>query len=467
MPNTFPHLLYTDIVNSIKGTKTSITAMTGMLDGAIAYATDTNELGFYSATQNTWTWLGVHMEITIGDGANLDAFSRLRVSQPETLFSSLADYGYTRTVYETGGTGAGVSGTYNSTTRMTLLSVGNATGTSYIQSFEYVPYQPGKSQLIFVTGLLGSGTANVTKDIGYFDANNGIFYRQNGTSGLQIVRRTSTSGVPVDNAVNQANWNLDKLDGTGTSKITLDPTKVFILAIDLQFLAMGRVRVGFDIGGQIIYAHEFLNSNVLTTPYMQMANLPLQGLISANSGVGGASTMYYKCASVSSEGGYSSGLGFPNSTPEGTVTAASGARTHVLSIRPKTTYQGLTNRIKFILENINILVTGNNPVFWELVVGASFSGAPTWADVNTSYSGFEYGIGGTFSSLTGGIVVASGYCAASATSAQAIEAKISSIYPISLDRSGAVRALGTLSLLASGIGNTTATRASFDFVEVR
>lgn len=406
-------------------------------------------------------------QVGIQDGPNLDAFSRLRISAPETLFSSLADYGYNRTQYETGGTGAGSSGTYNTSTRMTQLQVGAGTGTSYIQSFEYIPYQPGKSQLIFVTGLLGSGVANVTKDIGYFDANNGIFYRQNGTSGLQIVRRTSTSGVVVDNAVNQSSWNLDPLDGTGGSGLTIDPTKVFILTIDLQFLAMGRARVGFDIDGQIVYAHEFLNANVLTVPYMQMANLPLQGLITANAGVGGASTMYYKCASVNSEGGYSLGLGFPNTTPEGTVTAASGARTHILSIRPKTTYNGLPNRIKFVLEQLNILVTGNNPIFWELVVGATFSGAPTWADVNTAYSGYEYGVGGTFSGLTSGIVIASGYCNSTNAGSQQIASKVASLYPITLDRAGATRSLGTLSLLVKGIGGTSATRASFNFIEIR
>lgn len=405
--------------------------------------------------------------VSIQDGSNLDAFSRLRISSPETLFSSLADYSYNRTVYETGGTGAGSSGTYDSTLRMTLLQVGAGTGTSFIQSFEYVPYQPGKSQLIFITGLLGSGVANVTKDVGYFDAANGIIYRQNGVLGLQIIRRTSTSGVPVDNAVNQTNWNIDSLDGTGGSGITLDPTKVFILVIDLQFLAMGRVRVGFDIGGQIIYAHEFLNSNVLIVPYMQMANLPLQGLITANSGFGGASTMYYKCTSVNSEGGYTKGLGYPNSTPEGTATAGNGSRVHILSIRPKTTYLGLVNRIKFVLESLNMCVTGNSPVFWELVVGAAFSGAPTWADVNTIYSGFEYATGGTFQDLNNGIVVASGYCAASNTGGQQISSQVATIYPITLNRAGATRALGTMSLLITGVTATSATRASFNFSEVR
>lgn len=58
MTNTHPHYLYSDVVNSIKADKAVITAMTGLLDGTIAYATDTNEFGTYDLTSNAWTWLG-------------------------------------------------------------------------------------------------------------------------------------------------------------------------------------------------------------------------------------------------------------------------------------------------------------------------------------------------------------------------------------------------------------------------
>jgi len=46
-----------------------------------------------------------------------------------------------------------------------------------------------------------------------------------------------------------------------------------------------------------------------------------------------------------------------------------------------------------------MIVTGNSPVYWELCIGATFSVAPTWADVNTASSAFEYGKGGTFASI--------------------------------------------------------------------
>lgn len=156
-----------------------------------------------------------------------------------------------------------------------------------------------------MTGVLGTGVASTTVDVGYFDANNGVIFRQNGATNLQLILRTSTSGTPSDaNIVAQSAWNIDKMDGTGASGITLDVTKAFILMIDLQFLGMGRVRVGFDIDGVIYYVHEFLNANVLAVPYMQTATLPVQMLLTATSS-GSTKTCYFKCATVVSEGGSS------------------------------------------------------------------------------------------------------------------------------------------------------------------
>lgn len=149
------------------------------------------------------------------------------------------------------------------------------------------------------------------------------------------------------------------------------------------------------------------------------------------------------------------------------MTAGSGSRTHILTVRPKTTFNSITNREAFLLNDINIAVTGSNSVFWELVLGANFSVAPTFADVNATYSGFESGTGGTFSNLTGGIVIASGYVSASVSAKAGIAAKVSQRYPITLNRAGAVRSLGTLSLLVTGVGGVSATRASFNFSEIR
>ena len=402
--------------------------------------------------------------VGIKDGANLDAFSRLRTAHPETLFNVQCQYGLEPLLLESVVSGTGVAAVHGANDRMVAISCTAGTGVSKLQSYEYVPYQPGKSQLILTTGLLGAGVAGAVVDFGYGDLSNGIFLRQNGASGLQIMRRTSTSGSIVDNTVEQASWNLDPMNGSGASGITLDVTKVFILVIDLQFLGMGRVRVGFDIGGNIIYCHEFRNANVIAVPYMQTASLPIMAMVSATS-TGATKTSYFKCAAVISEGGFSRDFGY-EFVQEGTATAGSGARTHMLSLRPKATFNSIANRLRFEISEIEMLVTGNSPILWELVIGQAISGTTTFNDVNGTYSAMEYNTAGTISESPA-LVIDSGYVASSATQKGSDSHELSHRYPITLDAAGAVRLLGTISLIVTGIGGAPACRGSIKFREIR
>ena len=409
-------------------------------------------------------------QISYADSGSLDAFSRLRVSNPDTMFSVQCQYAAAAVQMEPFASGTGVTPAHNGDTRMVALSCTAGTGVSAFQSFQYSPYAPGKSHFIAVTGVLGTGIAGVTADVGYFDALNGVIFRQNGITNLQLILRTSTSGTVSDaNIFAQSAWNIDKLDGAGPSGITLDVTKSFILIIDLQFLGMGRVRVGFDINGILYYVHQFENANNLAVPYMQSATLPIQMLLTAT-GSGATKTSYFKCASVISEGGNITDYGYAMSTPSAAVTAGNGARTHLLSVRPKTTYNGLPNREMFILNNLNMVVTGAREVYWEMVVGAAFTVAPTYANINTTYSAYESGTGGTFGNLTTGAVLYSGYLG-SATASNVIsrefDRKLSMHNPISLNRAGAVRAMGTLSLLVTGLGGTSTVQGNLNFTEIR
>jgi hypothetical protein len=151
---------------------------------------------------------------------------------------------------------------------------------------------------------------------------------------------------------------------------------------------------------------------------------------------------------------------------EGTATAGNGTRTHILSLRPNTTFNSISNRARFELESVDVLVTGNAPVYWELCVGQAISGTTAFTDVNGTYSTMEYNTAGTISGSPT-IVIAAGYVAASAQTKSAAGKSITNRYPITLDAAGAVRALGTLTLIITGIGGTSATRATFNWREVR
>src|SRR5210317_1810584 len=157
-----------------------------------------------------------------GDGSTAyDAFGRLRVSNPLTIFDS-ANIMSKGTLFDESLTGSGTV-TYTANKSTVNLNVTTASGDKVIrQSKRVMSYQPGKSLLHFSTFVMNAQESGLEQRVGTFDANNGIFFEDTGT-GYQIVRRSYTSGSAVDNNVAQSSWNGDKLDGTGASGYTLDP----------------------------------------------------------------------------------------------------------------------------------------------------------------------------------------------------------------------------------------------------
>lgn len=150
-----------------------------------------------------------------------------------------------------------------------------------------------------MTGNMGGGVASVVKRWGVFDVNNGMFFELNGTTARVVVRSKATGSI-VDTAVAQSAWNIDKMDGTGVSGLTLDFAKQNIYVIDYQWLGSGRVRYGVEIGGVLYYVHEALHANILERIYSQYGTYPVRCEIV---GSGAAGSMYFTCCSITSEGG--------------------------------------------------------------------------------------------------------------------------------------------------------------------
>lgn len=398
-------------------------------------------------------------EVSYSDSGSLDAFSRLRVSSPQAVFDAQFTYDLQSLVYEPLTNGSGATVTHDATNRCALHTFSSTPtgGYAIMQSYDFLRYQPGKSQQVFVTFNFVETMANVVKFAGYSDGSNGIEFQLSGSTKQFKIYSDTANG---DQTVAQSSWNLDKLDGTGTSGITLDVTKVQILVIDFQALYVGRVRIGFDIDGVVVYAHEFNHANSIATPYIQTANLPIRVGMTCTGTV--STTMRFICCSVVSEGGHDETMAYTHST-EGTVTASSGARTHALSIRPRTTFNSIANRSRMILLEMEVLA-GANPVLWELVIGQAITGA-SWANVNTTYSTIEAS-GGTISGSPA-VVIHAGYVSSSNVTRGAVNNSVLMRYPITLDAAGAVRANGTLSVLLTGIGGTSASRVSLNWHEVR
>jgi hypothetical protein len=322
------------------------------------------------------------IEIAGGGGSNAyDAFGRLRVSNPLTIFDSKSIMSKNNLFDESTANGGTVTYTANKST--VNLNVTEAAGSTTIrQSKRVMSYQPGKSLLIFNTFVMNAQTENLKQKVGLFDGNNGIFFQDTGT-GYQIVRRTYTSGAAVDTEVNQSAWNGDKLNGTGASGFTLNAATSNILFIDIEWLGVGSVRVGFVINGQLITAHTFYNANSLTTVYMQTANLPIRYEINRNGTLAaGTYTLQQICSSCISEGGYS---------PEGLqqMIGTSQINAGVNLSTANTYYNIATIKIKsgrpyavIVPAGIDVLNISNNDFEW----GLFFNATPSSAFSYTSFS---------------------------------------------------------------------------------
>src|SRR5271157_494548 len=182
------------------------------------------------------------LQVGIGGSAG-DAFGRLRTATPVFLFDAQFQYSTQPILFQTSVVGSGSVAKTANESSLTLSTGGTTSGWGAInQTKQYMHYEPGKSQQILMTGVLGAKTSNVRSRIGYFDANDGMYFEQDGTAGMSVNLRSSVTGSPVNTTVAQANWNFDKMDGTGPSGANLDFTKTQIYTIDFQWLGVGRVR---------------------------------------------------------------------------------------------------------------------------------------------------------------------------------------------------------------------------------
>jgi hypothetical protein len=394
--------------------------------------------------------------------ANADAFGRTRVSSPLTLFDSSHRY-KDNNLWDSLLVGTGSTVGFVTTQGLINIGIGTTAGCSAIRETTKVfSYQPGKSLLVLNTFVPATPKANLRQRIGYFGADNGMYFEIDGTTAYFVERSLSTG---TETRVAQTDWNIDKLDGTGISGITLDITKAQILWMDIEWLGLGTVRIGFVINGQFIHCHSFHHANIIQSTYITTASLPLRYEISNTGITTSSSTLKQVCSSVVSEGGYDlRGLQQAVQTPiTAPVDLPSPAGTYypVLSIRLKSSPNRLDAIV--ILTALSIVGTGNGPLFnWQLRASATTSGG-TW--VSSGVDGaVEYKIdGGT---VSGGRILASGFFSSTNQSQASVDILKEALFKFQLERNGLTGTPYELTLVCSTDTSGANVFASLDWEEI-
>jgi hypothetical protein len=222
------------------------------------------------------------------DDAITDSFGRLRVSEPRIAF----EYSFgaqtptlATTIWESTAYGAGTEALTTNLYGVNLTTT-VATGTGrWIQSYNHVRYAPGISTLLrFTFNMISPNSANLRQRVGMFTdqgtfpstAGDGL-YLENDSGTISVVRRYMTQGATgTEERVLQADWNQDKLNGTGASGVTLNFTKAQHLVIEFQWLGVGTIRFGFETAAGLIWCHKMISVNALAESWSRTGTLPVR-----------------------------------------------------------------------------------------------------------------------------------------------------------------------------------------------
>lgn len=291
------------------------------------------------------------------------------------------------------------AGSVTTSNSKAVLQTGAATSSSAtISTVRALRYTPGLGALVRLTALFTTGVAGSSQLIGIGDSADGFFFGYQGAT-FGIIRRQNST----DNLTPQSSWNGDKLDGTGSSGVVLDPTKGNVYAIEFQWLGFGTIDFFIETPtGTFVLVHRIQYPNSDTNPRIFNPTLPLMAQVANTTN---ATNMTLQT---------SSGMGLVEGDPDAALITRNSANSSktgisaensIVTIRNNTTFQGKTNRVRIILDFSSVSVDGTQPAQVRLVKNATLGGTPAFTDVNPNASVVAFDTAGT--TVTGGTSILS------------------------------------------------------------
>lgn len=334
------------------------------------------------------------MNVRFSEGVpQLDAFGKLRTSGASLLGEYRFSDNISKNLFSRDRSLAGGSVAWDKPNRCALLTVDTNTGSrvSYT-SDTYHHYTPGASQLAMCSVASGdSGKAGLHREWGYGDDRNGFFFvNRDGVNAVLIRSQLDGVSQPTEILIEQSNWNVDRLDGTGRSRMDLDITRNNIYWVDVQGgAACGRIRFGTFYAGERVVVHEHMTSNDLTSTATGSGSLPIRFAQENTAGTGSTSELRAFSAVVWTEVDIQLNQhGLPQQrTLRATLDATNGVYQYVGALRPIAEYDaGITNRTMYMPVELEVMawdtVTGEDVrVEVEMTLEPVLSGA-SWSPIS-------------------------------------------------------------------------------------
>lgn len=345
-----------------------------------------------------------------------DQFSRLKVSYPAVPvlhINSSYDKNFAQISELVANNG---SSSFDASTATVVMNITTDSGSRVVrQSKLYTQHVHGSTSTAIVSGKLISDVTvtGVVSKIGVFDnyfdndsgqmIGNGLFFQWDG--GLSVVYRTISGGLAQDLAFPQAQWNMDKFNGTYPSGINWDITQIQNFVFEWNQSIPGSAKVGImghrnDTNEDcIIWCHQFFNSPKFSNPC-----LPVRWEILSPEGTASALSMNQGPATVYTTKQLQEPNVIKHFSLENTMVTLNSPTTKVLlSIRLRYACE----RAKLKPRSLQIAnIAGGGFGYWSLVLNPLLTD-PFWMDLNTetSYACYDQ----TAQNYMLGQVITSGY----------------------------------------------------------
>lgn len=230
--------------------------------------------------------------------------------------------------------------------------------------------QASGSTVIFIAGSAGNNAG------AFSIAQSGAATPVAGTYAETLAGAAST-----DTWVAQADWNYDKLNGTGPSGFTLDPTKGNIFQVDMQYLGFGQVKMSCYVtssnnNGTWTPVHVFNFPNTRATPHTSQPSLPF-----TMAAYSAGSTTNVSVATASFAGFVEGQLAFTGprmSYDDSSTTVSTGAYYALMTVRNDNVYRSRPNQSIVNLMNFGGAHDDATPVTLYLIRNGTLVGTPNF-----------------------------------------------------------------------------------------
>lgn len=210
-----------------------------------------------------------------------------------------------------------------------------------------------------------------------------------GTSGAVGSFSTLTTGIlPVEYFIPQAAWNIDPCNGSGNSRINIDPEKGNIYQVQFQYLGYGNAyfSVVNSEDGRSTLCHIVKNANTISSTNLRNPNLYLSWE-NINTGISGVTTLRGASGGTYVEGTITS------LAPQFSVTTnksiPSSSETVIFSLRASTVFHSRSSTVQVQLERISVSCEGPKPVEYKVYKNINLTAAQ-FQSVNTNTSSADY-----------------------------------------------------------------------------